>query len=100
MYIHGKQPAGCRDKWKRAMNKRVQETKAFMMKLTDNQLELTTKRAIMENEQMSAELAYQCRQTNAVVQQNQARAHVDQHMCCSADHDQVNMMRSVHVLCR
>jgi DNA polymerase III alpha subunit len=60
----------CSDKWKKTMHKRIQETKQFMMKLTDNQLEMTTKRTIMENEQMSAEIAYQSCQTNAVLSQN------------------------------
>ena len=55
------------------MNKRIQETKQFMMKLTGNQLEATTKRTIMENEQMSAEMAYQSRQTNSVISQNEVR---------------------------
>ena len=54
------------------MHKRIQETKQFMMKLTDNQLEMTTKRTIMENEQMSAEMAYQSRQSTALLGQNQA----------------------------
>jgi hypothetical protein len=52
------------------MHRRIQETKQFMMNLTDNQLEMTTKRTIMENEQMSAEVAYQSRQTSALVGQN------------------------------
>jgi hypothetical protein len=41
-----------------------------MMKLTDNQLETTTKRTIMENEQMSSELSYQSRQTEVLLQKN------------------------------
>lgn len=52
------------------MAKRIQETKQYMIQLTDNQLELTTKRTIMENEQMSAEMAYQSHQTNSVLAQN------------------------------
>jgi hypothetical protein len=52
------------------LHRRIQETKQFMMNLTDNQLELTTKRTIMENEQMIAEVAYQSRQTSALVGQN------------------------------
>jgi DNA repair exonuclease SbcCD ATPase subunit len=63
--------AACRDKWKKTMNKRIQETKQFMMKLTGNQLEATTKRTIMENEQMAAEMAYQARQTGGVIAQNE-----------------------------
>lgn len=49
---------------------KIKETKANMMKLTDNQLETTTKRTIMENEQMSSELAYQSRQTEKLLQKN------------------------------
>ncbi len=41
-----------------------------MMKLTDNQLEMTTKRTIMENEQMSVELSYQSRQTEKLLNKN------------------------------
>ena len=41
-----------------------------MMKLTDNQLEMTTKRTIMENEQMSIELSYQSRQTEKLLTRN------------------------------
>jgi hypothetical protein len=43
---------------------------AQMMKLTDNQLEMTTKRTIMENEQMSVELSYQSRQTEKLLNKN------------------------------
>ncbi len=42
-----------------------------MMKLTDNQLEMTTKRTILENEQMSVELSYQSRQTEKLLNKNQ-----------------------------
>ena len=63
--------SGYRDKWKKTMHKRIQETKQVMMRLTDNQLEMTTKRTIMENEQMSAEIAYQSRQTNSVMAANE-----------------------------
>jgi hypothetical protein len=49
---------------------KIKDTKANMMKLTDNQLETTTKRTIMENEQMSSELAYQSHQTEVLLQKN------------------------------
>ena len=49
---------------------RIKETKLQMMKLTDNQLEMTTKRTIMENEQMSIELSYQSRQTEKLLNKN------------------------------
>jgi hypothetical protein len=60
----------CRDIWKRTMQKRIQDTKQYMVQLTDNQLEVTTKRTIMENEQLSAELAFQGHQTSAAIAQN------------------------------
>lgn len=60
-----------KDKWKKEMERRLKETRAYMMKLTDNQLEMTTKRTIMENEQMSSELAYQSRQTEKLLSKNQ-----------------------------
>ena len=49
---------------------KIKDTKANMMKLTDNQLETTTKRTIMENEQMSSELSYQSHQTEVLLQKN------------------------------
>jgi len=39
----------------------------------DNQLEMTTKRTIMENEQMSVELSYQSRQTEKLLSKNTVR---------------------------
>ncbi|KXZ48884.1 hypothetical protein GPECTOR_24g173 [Gonium pectorale] len=59
-----------REKWKREMAHKIKETKLQMMKLTDNQLEMTTKRTIMENEQMSIELSYQSRQTEKLLNKN------------------------------
>ncbi|EFJ51363.1 hypothetical protein VOLCADRAFT_103408 [Volvox carteri f. nagariensis] len=59
-----------REKWKREMAQKIKETKLQMMKLTDNQLEMTTKRTIMENEQMSIELSYQSRQTEKLLNKN------------------------------
>eukprot|EP00803_Ostreobium_quekettii_P004601 evm.model.scf_1052.4 EVM.evm.TU.scf_1052.4 scf_1052:32928-39739(+) len=60
-----------KERWKREMAQKIKETKAQMMKLTDNQLEMTTKRTIMENEQMCSELAYQSRQTEKLLGRNQ-----------------------------
>eukprot|EP00238_Polyblepharides_amylifera_P010930 CAMPEP_0196590072 /NCGR_PEP_ID=MMETSP1081-20130531/65461_1 /TAXON_ID=36882 /ORGANISM="Pyramimonas amylifera, Strain CCMP720" /LENGTH=518 /DNA_ID=CAMNT_0041913055 /DNA_START=52 /DNA_END=1605 /DNA_ORIENTATION=+ len=59
-----------KDRLKKEMALKIKETKANMMKLTDNQLETTTKRTIMENEQMSSELAYQSRQTEKLLHKN------------------------------
>ncbi|MEW5319047.1 MAG: hypothetical protein WDW38_010223 [Sanguina aurantia] len=59
-----------REKWKRELAAKIRETKLQMMKLTDNQLETTTKRTIVENEQMSIELSYQSRQTEKLLGKN------------------------------
>lgn len=60
-----------KDRLTKEMAQKIRETKANMMKLTDNQLETTTKRTILENEQMASELAYQSRQTEKLMKQNQ-----------------------------
>eukprot|EP00967_Tisochrysis_lutea_P078255 scaffold106497_cov15-Tisochrysis_lutea.AAC.1 len=58
---------------------KVQQTKSIRIELAlsvygavavDNQLEMTTKRTIMENEQMSVELSYQSRQTEKLMSKN------------------------------
>ncbi len=43
-----------------------------MQKLSENQLETLTKRTILENEAMAAELKYQSRQVELMVTKNQA----------------------------
>jgi len=59
-----------KDRWQKELQHQIKETKAQMMKLMDNQLEITTKRTIMENEQMHAELAYQSRQSEKIAARN------------------------------
>lgn len=51
-----------KDHWKKETAARVRDTKERMQKLTENQLETLTKRTILENEQMDAEMRYQSRQ--------------------------------------
>lgn len=51
-----------KDKWKKEMTARLKDTKERMQRLTENQLETLTKRTILENEQMDAELRYQSHQ--------------------------------------
>ena len=48
-----------KDRLKKEMLYKLRETKANLLKMTDNQLDTTTKRTIAENEQMSSELAWQ-----------------------------------------
>ena len=51
-----------KDHWKKETAARIRDTKERMQKLTENQLETLTKRTILENEQMDAEMRYQSRQ--------------------------------------
>ena len=43
----------------------MKQAREEMMALTDNRLDITTKRTILENEQMSGELQYQSWQASA-----------------------------------
>ena len=49
---------------------KLRETKANLLKMTDNQLDTTTKRTIAENEQMSSELAWQSKETEKLIRRN------------------------------
>ncbi|KAJ1495134.1 hypothetical protein T484DRAFT_2219579 [Baffinella frigidus] len=46
------------------------ERKTAFMRLTDNQLEATTKKTLLENEQMASELAFQNRETERLLLKN------------------------------
>lgn len=59
-----------KDRLKKEMALKIKETNLSLMKLTDNQLEITTKRTIMENEQMSADLATVSRSTEKLINKN------------------------------
>jgi hypothetical protein len=45
-----------REKLKKEMLKKIRETKLRLLKMTEDQLNTTTKRTILENEQMTIEL--------------------------------------------
>mmetsp|Transcript_38316 Transcript_38316/g.63612 ORF Transcript_38316/g.63612 Transcript_38316/m.63612 type:complete len:536 (-) Transcript_38316:72-1679(-) len=60
-----------RDKIINQMYLRIKQTKEHYEKMTDDQIDTITKRTILENEQISAELAYQCKQTKKVLTQNE-----------------------------
>lgn len=60
-----------RDRLKKELAQRIKDTKANMKKMTDAQLEMTTKRTIVENEQMGSELVYQARQTEKLLDRNE-----------------------------
>lgn len=51
-----------KDAWKKNTAAQLKETRERMQKLSENQLETLTKRTILENEAMAAELKYQSRQ--------------------------------------
>lgn len=59
-----------KDRLKKEMLLKLRETKANLLKMTDNQLDTTTKRTIAENEQMSSELAWQSRETEKLIRKN------------------------------
>jgi len=59
-----------KDRLKKEMLFKLRETKANLLKMTDNQLDTTTKRTIAENEQMSSELAWQSKETEKLIHRN------------------------------
>ena len=59
-----------KDRLKTEMLYKLRETKANLLKMTDNQLDTTTKRTIAENEQMSSELAWQSKETEKLIKKN------------------------------
>ena len=59
-----------KDRLKKEMLLKLRETKANLLKMTDNQLDTTTKRTVAENEQMSSELAWQSKETEKLIDKN------------------------------
>lgn len=53
-----------KDAWRKNTAQQLKETRERMQKLSENQLETLTKRTILENEAMAAELKYQSRQVS------------------------------------
>eukprot|EP00002_Diphylleia_rotans_P027100 TRINITY_DN5420_c0_g1_i7.p1 TRINITY_DN5420_c0_g1~~TRINITY_DN5420_c0_g1_i7.p1 ORF type:complete len:504 (-),score=125.24 TRINITY_DN5420_c0_g1_i7:652-2163(-) len=60
-----------KDRLKKDMLAKVKEAKTSLLKMTDEQLTNTTKRTMFENEQMSAELAYQSKASQQILATNQ-----------------------------
>ena len=60
-----------KNKLKKEMLRKVKETKLSLLAMTEDQLHTTTKRTIMENEQMTTELQYQSRVAERLVKQNE-----------------------------
>merc|ERR1711988_872186 len=69
-----------REKIKRDYHDRLEFDKAELLRMTNNQLEFTTRRTIMENEMMTAELGYQNKQTEKLVKVNESLEKENQDM--------------------
>eukprot|EP00736_Rhodelphis_marinus_P013558 Rmarinus@m.12617 len=54
---------------RRDMVAKLEETRRYLLRMTDEQLDATTKKTIKENDHMRAELVYQCRQTEKIMKQ-------------------------------
>lgn len=59
-----------RERLKKEMLNKIRETKLHLLEMTENQLHTTTKRTIMENEQMTIELQYQSKETEKLLKSN------------------------------
>jgi myosin heavy subunit len=60
------------DQLKQDMRRSIKETKEMLRNRTKDQLDTTTKRTIMENEQMATELHFQSKQTEQLLARNQS----------------------------
>lgn len=60
------------DQLKKDMHKSIQTTRDMLKARTKDQLDSTTKRTIMENEQMATELHFQSKETERLLDRNQA----------------------------
>jgi len=58
-----------RERLKKEMLRKIRETKLRLLAMTEDQLHTTTKRTIMENEQMTIELQYQSKETEKLLTQ-------------------------------
>jgi len=59
-----------KERLRKEMETKIREAKEAFMKLTDEQLEATTKKTITENEQMASELTFQNRDTEKLLHKN------------------------------
>jgi len=59
-----------KDRLKNEMLRKIRETKLSLLSMTEDQLHTTTKRTIMENEQMTTELQYQSKETERIIKKN------------------------------
>eukprot|EP00286_Rhodomonas_abbreviata_P000782 CAMPEP_0181288166 /NCGR_PEP_ID=MMETSP1101-20121128/183_1 /TAXON_ID=46948 /ORGANISM="Rhodomonas abbreviata, Strain Caron Lab Isolate" /LENGTH=491 /DNA_ID=CAMNT_0023392261 /DNA_START=147 /DNA_END=1622 /DNA_ORIENTATION=- len=63
-----------KERLRKEMEQKIREAKETFMKMTDSQLETTTKKTMHENEQMASELAFQNRETERLLQKNRKLA--------------------------
>lgn len=63
-----------KERLRKEMENKIREAKETFMKMTDSQLETTTKKTMHENEQMASELAFQNRETERLLQKNRKLA--------------------------
>ena len=63
-----------RERLKKEMLNKIRETKLRLLSMTEDQLHTTTKRTIMENEQMTIELQYQSKETQKLIQKTDAKS--------------------------
>ena len=61
-----------RERLKKEMLNKIRETKLRLLSMTEDQLHTTTKRTIMENEQMTIELQYQSKETEKLIKKTNA----------------------------
>lgn len=61
-----------KERLKKEMLRKIKETKLTLLAMTEDQLHTTTKRTIMENEQMTIELQYQSKEAERLVSKNNA----------------------------
>jgi len=59
------------DQLRKDMQKNIKETREYLKARTKDQLDSTTKRTIMENEQMATELHFQSKETERLLDRNQ-----------------------------
>ena len=59
-----------KNRLKKEMLRKVKETKRSLLAMTEDQLHTTTKRTILENEQLTTELHYQSKVTEKLIKQN------------------------------
>ncbi|KAI3436467.1 hypothetical protein D9Q98_005884 [Chlorella vulgaris] len=70
-----RQHAGEREQWRRDMQLAVQSAREEMVALTDQRLDATTQKAIIDNEAMAAELQYQGRYLQGLLSSNAELQH-------------------------